>query len=161
MASNKDFAEGEGLEPQVKKFYKCIKIGRRGKQISATQTNFRQGLGPKLVTKRYGDVGGSPSRWAIFKIFGKNSYFNSIWITFRTFLEPFENTKFLRLKSQLKKFFPLLQVKSKTRLKCGILGLNFVIWCRSGEARYLALGNIFSIKYVIYSKICPEVFVSS
>ena len=109
----------------------------------------------------WGCGGEAPAAGRFFKIFRKNSYFNSIWITFRTFLEPFENTKFLRLKSQLKKFFPLLQVKSKTRLKCGILGLNFVIWCRSGEARYLALGNIFSIKYVIHSKICPEVFVSS
>ena len=61
LASNKDFAEGEGLEPQVKKFYKYIKIGRRGKQISATQTNFRQGLGPKPpVTKRYGGLGAKP-----------------------------------------------------------------------------------------------------
>ena len=34
-----EFAKGKGLEPQVKKFYKYIKIGRRGKQISATETN--------------------------------------------------------------------------------------------------------------------------
>ena len=27
---------------------------------------------------------------------GKNSHFNSIWITFREFLEPFERTKFLK-----------------------------------------------------------------
>ena len=29
----------------------------------------------------------------------KNSFFNAIWITFRMFLEPFENTKFLRFGS--------------------------------------------------------------
>ena len=27
------------------------------------------------------------------RFFGKNSYFNAIWITFRTFSEPFETTK--------------------------------------------------------------------
>ena len=39
------------------------------------------------------------SYWAIFVIFGKNSYYNAVWITFGTFLEPFEKTKFLRLKA--------------------------------------------------------------
>ena len=33
------------IEPKVKKFYKYIKIGRRGYQISATQTYHRMGLG--------------------------------------------------------------------------------------------------------------------
>ena len=45
---------------------------------------------------------------------------------FTQFSEPFERIKFLRFESQLKKFFSLLQVKSKTRLKALILGLNFV-----------------------------------
>ena len=43
----------------------------------------------------------------------ENGYFNAIRITFRTFSEPFERTKFLMFKSQLKKSLPLLQVKSK------------------------------------------------
>ena len=60
--------------------------------------------------------------------------------------EPFEKIKFLRFRSQLKKYLPLLQVKSKTRLKSCNLGLNVVIWPRFGEARYFAMSNIFSIK---------------
>ena len=48
------------------------------------------------------------------EFFGKNSSFNAIWITFRTFSEPFERTKFLRFQSQFKKSLTLLQVKSKT-----------------------------------------------
>ena len=44
LAGNQDFAKGEGLEPQVEKFYKNIKIGRLGEQISATQTYHRRGL---------------------------------------------------------------------------------------------------------------------
>ena len=50
------------------------------------------------------------------------------WIIFRTFLEPFKRTKFFRFESQLNKSLPILQVKSKTRLKSCILGLNFVTW---------------------------------
>ena len=36
----------------------------------------------------------------------RNSYFNvnASWITFRTFLEPFEITAFLRFESQLKSY---------------------------------------------------------
>ena len=76
-----------------------------------------------------GRGGYAPSRWAIFCIFlEKSGYFNAILITFRTFLEPFERTKFLMFESRLKKSLSLLQVKSKTRLKSCILGLNFVIW---------------------------------
>ena len=107
-----------------------MKIGKRGEQISATQTCHRV-----------------PSRWAIFVIFWKkNGYFNGIRITFLKFSEPFERTKFLMFESQLKKVLPLLQVKSKTRLKSCILSLNFVTWPKSGKSRYIALCNIFSIK---------------
>ena len=67
-----------------------------------------------------------------FVIFWKeNGYFKAIRITFRTFSEPFERTKFLMFESQLKKSLPLLQVKSKIRLKSCILGLNFVTWPKS------------------------------
>ena len=47
-------------------------------------------------------IGAKPS--AAGRFFRKNSYFSAIWITFRMLLEPFERTKFLRFKSQLKKF---------------------------------------------------------
>ena len=74
------------------------------------------------------------SRWAIFcKFLKKNGYFNAIWITFHTFSEPFEVTKFLRFEGQLNKSFLLLQVKSKTRLKSCVLGLNFVTWHGQGN----------------------------
>ena len=69
-------------------------------------------------------------------------------ITFRTFSEPFERTKFLRFESQLKKSLPSLQVKSNTRLKSYILGLNFVTWPSQGNqctllsATFLALNNL-------------------
>ena len=90
---------------------------------------------------------GATSRWAIFSNFlEKNGYFNATRITFCTFSEPFEKTKFLMFESQLKKSLSLLQVKSKTRLKSCILGLNFVTRPKSGKSRYIALCNIFSIK---------------
>ena len=62
-----------------------------------------------------------------FFVFG---YFNSIWIIFCTFLEPFEITKFLRFESQLKKsnfrVFPLLTDQVQNLFKMLSLGLNFV-----------------------------------
>ena len=70
-----------------------------------------------------------PAAGRFFIIFKKKMgiYFNAIRITFRTFSEPFERTKFLMFESQLKTSLLLLQVKSKTHLKSCILGLNFVI----------------------------------
>ena len=70
-----------------------------------------------------------------------------IRITFRTFSEPFKRTKILMFESQLNKSLSLLQVKSKTRLKSCILGLNFVTWPSQGNqgillcATFLALNN--------------------
>ena len=81
------------------------------------------------------------------KFLEKNGYFNAIWITFCTFSEPFDRKKFLRFESQLNKSRPLLQVKSKTRLKSCILGLNFVTWPGQGNqgtllsATFLALNH--------------------
>ena len=92
--------------------------------------------------------GKAPSRWAIFcKFLEKNGRLNAIWITFCTFSEPFERTKFVRFESQLNKSFPLLQVKSKTGLKFFVLGLNFVTWPGQGNqgtllsATFLALNH--------------------
>ena len=52
LARNQYFAKGEGQKPQVEKFNKYFKIGRRSDQISATQMNRRRG--------------GTPSRWVMF-----------------------------------------------------------------------------------------------
>ena len=82
------------------------------------------------------------------EFFEENGYFNAIWITFRTFSEPFERTKFLRIESQLNKSLPLLQVRSKTRLKSFILGLIFVTWPGQGNqgtllsAAFVALNHL-------------------
>ena len=99
-------------------------------------------------------------------IFRKNSYFNAIWITFRTFSEAFERTQFLRFESQLKKFLPLLQVKSKIRLKSCILGLNFATWPDQRKqgtlpsATFLALNNSledFASEFFVLSRELPLV----
>ena len=66
-----------------------------------------------------------PAAGQFFVIFLEKNCFNAIRITFRTFSEPFERTKFLMFESQLKKSLPLLQVKSKTRLKSCILEVKF------------------------------------
>ena len=104
----------------------------------------------KLVqqTCHTGGMGAEPpAAGRFFVIFWKeNGYFSAIRITFRTFSEPFERTKFLMFESQLKNLLPLLQVKSKTHLKSCILGLNFVTWLKSEKSRYIAFCNIFSIK---------------
>ena len=52
------------------------------------------------------------SCWAIFCNFlEKNSYFNAIWINFASFQNHLKEN-ILRVESQLKKTFPLLQLKS-------------------------------------------------
>ena len=61
-------------------------------------------------------------------IFGKNSYFNAISITFCSFLEQFKRTKFLTFENQLKKiklFSPPFAYSS--RLKPSIFLINFVV----------------------------------
>ena len=66
-----------------------------------------------------------------FVIFRKKKLFQYHCITFHTYLEPFQNTRFLTFESQLKKLSCLVLLllaifKSKTRLISCILGLNFV-----------------------------------
>ena len=46
----------------------------------------------------------------------KNDYFNAILITFCTFSEPFERTKFLMFESQLKKSLPSGQVQNMFKI---------------------------------------------
>ena len=95
-----------------------------------TQTCHRRGLGAEPpAAGDYGSLGAKhPAAGRFLMFLEKNGYFNTIWITIRTFSEPFERTKFLRFESQWSKSLPLLQVKSKARLKSCILGLNFVTW---------------------------------
>ena len=89
-----------------------------------------------------------PSRWTIFcKFLGKNGYFNAIWITCGTFSEPFERTNFLRFESQLNKSLPLLQAKSKTRLKSFILWLNFVTWSGRGNQGTLLSAALLALNH--------------
>ena len=80
------------------------------------------------------------------RFFGKNGYFNAIWITFRAFLETFERTKFLRFESQLSKSLSLLQFKFKNTFKIVHFGVKFCDLAWSGESRYIAFCSIFSIK---------------
>ena len=56
LARYQDFVKGEGLELQVIKFYKYVKIGRRGEQINATQTYHRRGLGAEPSTTNHQSV---------------------------------------------------------------------------------------------------------
>ena len=89
---------------------------RRGEQTSLVQTYHRRGSGRR--------------RWVIFGIFlQKKSYFNAIWITFRTFLEPFKMTKSLRIESQLKQsswlVFYLLTDQVPITFKILNLGVKF------------------------------------
>ena len=77
LAPNQNFAKGEGLEPQVKKFYKYIETEKGGEQISATQTCHRQGLGAERpAAGGYGGQGAKPpSRQEIFCNFWKKQLF--------------------------------------------------------------------------------------
>ena len=61
LARNQDFGKGEEPEPQVKKFYKFIKTGKQGDQISATQTYQIRGLGAEPpAAGGYGSLGAKP-----------------------------------------------------------------------------------------------------
>ena len=95
-------------------------MGRHGEQISAPQTCHRRGLGAEPpAAGGYGSLGAKhPAAGRVFVSFWEKM----------AILMPFGRTKFLRFESQLKKTLLLLQVKSKTRLKSFILGLNFVTW---------------------------------
>ena len=54
------------------------------------------------------------------QFFGKESYFNAIWITFCAFLEPLKKSKFLRFESALKKE----QSLSRLAITCNFLEKN-------------------------------------
>ena len=88
LARSQNFAKGEELQPQV--FHKYIKIGRRGEQISATQTYHKWGPSRR---RQWGFVGRRLWGPVAGRFFEIQSYFKAIWITFRTFSEPFQRTK--------------------------------------------------------------------
>ena len=99
--------------------------------------------------RRLWESGGkAPCRWAIFcKFLEKNGYFDAIWITFLTFSKPSKKTKFLRFENQLNKSLPLLQVKSKTRLKSCILRLNLVAWPGQGNQGTLLAATFLALNH--------------
>ena len=70
----------EDLNQKLKNFPKIFKLGD-----VASQTNQLKRPQPLRIYCNF---------------FGKNGYFNAIWITFRTCLEPFEKTKVSRFGSQ-------------------------------------------------------------
>ena len=123
--------------------WQVTRILLRGRNWTKSYKNFKKSfemgdVANKLVwLKRItdGDLEKEPSEaWRFCVIFGKNNYFNGTMITFCTFFEPFEITKFCDLKDK-KKFFSIfyLQVKSKSRLNSCILGLNFVSDLKAGS----------------------------
>ena len=66
---------------------------------------------------------------SFFDILAKTSHFSAVWITFCSFLEPFETAKIQKSveKTKLSSHFRLFlfqQVKSKTNLNAFILGLS-------------------------------------
>ena len=61
------------------------------------------GGGASRGRRIWGSGGDAPSRWAIFRNFLEKNYFNTHWITFWMYLEPFERTRFLTFESQVKK----------------------------------------------------------
>ena len=81
------FPKGKDLNQKLKRLPKLSKLGDVVSKV----------VKPKHITYE----GLRAGRWAIF--LKKKSYFNTIWITFRTCLEPFGRTKFLKFESQLKK----------------------------------------------------------
>ena len=79
----------------------------------------------------YGGLGEIPTAdGRLFVIFWIKKLFYYHWITFYTYSETFESTRFLtfeiQLKAKLLSSFFCSQFKSKTCLKSCILGLNFV-----------------------------------
>ena len=87
---NEDFAKG--FEPKVKMilFKKCCNSG-------GMLSKFMQF---KCIMD--GGLGASPQSLGNFRNFLKKKHVNTIWITFRSFLNPLKRTKLLRLRIYLK-----------------------------------------------------------
>ena len=89
----------------------------------------------------------APSRWAIFCNFLEKMAYMPFRSHFARFQSHLKEKNFLRFESQLNKSLPLLQVKSKTRLKSCILWFHFVTWPGQGShgtlvsATFLALNH--------------------
>ena len=125
VAHNYDFAKGGDLQPKVVKFSQNVWIGRRPELTSVTETCRKRGLGAEsLAAGDYGDLGAKLlTAGRSYVMLWKKSPFNinAIWITFRSFLEPFERTTFLRFESQLKSsnclVLPLLTGQAQSTFK--------------------------------------------
>ena len=97
LARNQDLLwRKEGLEPQSKNFSIPSNLGN---------------VASKLVQLKH--VTEFP---ATGRFFGKKWLFNAIRITFRTFSEPFERTKFFVFESQLKKFLSSGQIQNTFKI---------------------------------------------
>ena len=71
----------------------------------------------KLVPRK--NITNRPQRpWGCdFRVFRKNIDFNATWITFRTFLKPFEKTKLLKFESFLNWPLPLVSLTYRSSQK--------------------------------------------
>ena len=103
----------------------------------------------KANVSQTGIWGPAVEQFFLFLFFEKNSYFNAIWVTFYTFLEPFEKTNFLAFESQLNKLncfvFFLLVDQIQNTFKILNLGFNFVSdLTQVGEVRLIASNNFSS-----------------
>ena len=100
LARNQGFAKEEGLELQVQKFYKYIKIGRR-EQISATQTYHKREL----------------RLWGLGQFLEKIVFLMPFGSHFACFQSYLNKQNFWDVRANWKNsFIYLLEVKSKTRL---------------------------------------------
>ena len=132
LACNLDFTKGKGLEPKVK-------------NCPSWETWWANLFNPNL--SQTGVWGGQP--WPRLCNFGGgNSYVNTIWMIFRTFLEPFEMAKFLTFESQFEKsnwwVFPLLTDQVQTTFKILNLGVKFCKWLGPrGRSKVLCLLQYF------------------
>ena len=69
LIRNQDFAKGEELEPQLKKFFKNVKVYRRHEQINGIQTCRRPGYGGGgefPAAGGYGGLGAKPATGQFF-----------------------------------------------------------------------------------------------
>ena len=102
-----------------------------------------------IKARGYGNLGAKhPAAGQFFVSFWKKmAVLMPFWITFRKFSESFERGKFLRFESPLNKSLPLHQVKSKTRLKLLILGLNFVTRPGQGNQGTLLSATLLALNH--------------
>ena len=108
------------IEPKLKYFSSKNVLSRRGVSNVEQLNRITQGVWEKLP-----EAAGVSAAWQFCDFSAENSHFCDIWIIFRTFLEAFERTTFLKLGSHSKEFHPsYVQVKSKTCLNASEIPLS-------------------------------------